>query len=78
MLPEAVRSAAAYRYCDLDEEWRILRAVATVLWDIYFGDGDSSDIDEEFKRRLGIHAHVQGVRRHERLSGARQTAPPIL
>lgn len=54
VLPEAVRSAAAYRYCDLDEEWRILRAVATVLWDIYFGDGDSSDIDEEFKRRTGF------------------------
>lgn len=71
VLPEAVRSAAAYRYCDLDEEWRILRAVATVLWDIYFGDGDSSDIDEEFKRRTGF-THTF------RESGATNASPALV
>lgn len=71
VLPEAVRSAAAYRYCDLDEEWRILREVATVLWDIYFGDGDSSDIDEEFKRRTGF-THTF------RESGATNASPALV
>ena len=71
VLPEAVRSAAAYRYCDLDEEWRILRAVATVLWDIYFGGGDSSDIDEEFKRRTGF-THTF------RESGATNASPALV
>lgn len=71
VLPEAVRSAAAYRYCDLDEEWRILRAVASVLWDIYFGDGDSSDIDEEFKRRTGF-THTF------RESGATNASPALV
>ena len=71
VLPEAVRSAAAYRYCGLDEEWRILRAVATVLWDIYFGDGDSSDIDEEFKRRTGF-THTF------RESGATNASPALV
>jgi len=71
VLPEAVRSAAAYKYCDLDEEWRILRAVATVLWDIYFGDGDSSDIDEEFKRRTGF-THTL------RESGATNASPALV
>lgn len=71
VLPEAVRSAAAYRYCDLDEEWRILRAVATVLWDIYFADGDSSDIDEEFKRRTGF-THTF------RESGATNASPALV
>lgn len=71
VLPEAVRSAAAYRYCDLDEEWRILRAVATVLWGIYFGDGDSSDIDEEFKRRSGF-THTF------RESGATNASPALV
>lgn len=71
VLPEAVRSAAAYRYCDLDEEWRILQAVATVLWDIYFGDGDSSDIDEEFKRRTGF-THTF------RESGATNASPALV
>lgn len=71
VLPEAVRSAAAYKYCDLDEEWRILRAVATVLWDIYFGDGDSSDIDEEFKRRTGF-THTF------RESGATNASPALV
>lgn len=71
VLPEAVRSAAAYRYFDLDEEWRILRTVATVLWDIYFGDGDSSDIDEEFKRRSGF-THTL------RESGATNASPALV
>ena len=71
VLPEAVRSAATYRYFDLDEEWRILRAVATVLWDIYFGDGDSSDIDEEFKRRTGF-THTF------RESGATNASPALV
>lgn len=71
VLPEAVSSAAAYKYCDLDEEWRILRAVATVLWDIYFGDGDSSDIDEEFKRRTGF-THTF------RESGATNASPALV
>lgn len=71
VLPEAVRSAAAYRYCDLDEEWRILRAVARVLWDIYFGDGDSSDIDEEFKRCTGF-THTF------RESGATNASPALV
>lgn len=71
VLPEAVKSAATYRYFDLDEEWRILRAVATVLWDIYFGDGDSSDIDEEFKRRTGF-THTF------RESGATNASPALV
>ncbi len=71
VLPEAVRSAAAYKYCDLDEEWRILRAVAADLWDIYFGDGDSSDIDEEFKRRTGF-THTL------RESGATNSSPALV
>lgn len=71
VLTEAVKSAATYRYCDLDEEWRILRAVATVLWDIYFGDGDSSDIDEEFKRRTGF-THTF------RESGATNASPALV
>lgn len=71
VLTEAVKSAATYKYCDLDEEWRILRAVATVLWDIYFGDGDSSDIDEEFKRRTGF-THTF------RESGATNASPALV
>lgn len=71
VLPEAVKSAATYRYFDLDEEWRILRAIATVLWDIYFGDGDSSDIDEEFKRRTGF-THTF------RESGATNASPALV
>lgn len=71
VLPEAVKSAATYRYFDLDEEWRILRAVATVLWDIYFDDGDSSDIDEEFKRRTGF-THTF------RESGATNASPALV
>ena len=71
VLPEAVKSAATYRYFDPDEEWRILRAVATVLWDIYFGDGDSSDIDEEFKRRTGF-THTF------RESGATNASPALV
>lgn len=58
VLPEARRSAEAYRYCNLDEEWRILRSVATDLWEILFDSGcDEDTIDKEYRARTGF-AHT--------------------
>lgn len=50
VLPEARRSAEEFKG-NLEEEWQIIRAVATVLWPLYFEEDDAAGIEDAF--RLG-------------------------
>ena len=51
VLPEAKKSAREFRGKDraLDEQWQILRAAATTLWELYFGPDGGGDIPGRFK-----------------------------
>lgn len=55
VLSDALASVRSFdgRY-SLDDEWVILRSMPTTLWQLYFGDGQETDIEEAYKRATGF------------------------
>lgn len=60
VLDEAYASAEGFRG-DLDEEWRILRSVACVLWPLYFEDRDVGEMEEAYRSRAGYVLSLREV-----------------
>ena len=57
VLPEAYDSARRYDFADLDEEWQILKSVATVMWQLKFGERPTTgDLYSEFKNQTSFDA----------------------
>lgn len=56
-MPEAYDSARRYDYADLDEEWQILKSLATVMWQLKFGERPTTgDLYSEFKNQTSFDA----------------------
>lgn len=57
VLPEAYDSARRYDFADLDEEWQILKSVATVMWQLKFGERPTAgDLYSEFRNQTSFDA----------------------
>lgn len=54
VLDEAYRSAKSFRAFDLEEEWRIISAVANELWEICFAWDGGARIEDAFYLETGI------------------------
>ena len=56
VLPKAYESAKRYAFADLDEEWRIIKSVATVMWQLKFSDRPATNIYGEFRDQTSFDA----------------------
>lgn len=54
VLPEAYRSAKDFKAFDLEEEWKIISAVANELWDACFDSDDGGRLEDTFYHATGI------------------------
>lgn len=71
---DAYRSAETFTG-NLDDEWSVLLACATNLWEIIFTDNDSNRISDRFQKQTGLEFSVRetsGTMSNEKLRALRQ------
>lgn len=71
---DAYRSAESFNG-NLDDEWSVLLACATNLWDIIFTDNDSNRISDRFQKQTGLEFSMRetsGTMSNEKLRALRQ------